>query len=255
MNQSMPTSYSLTLVLLSFAIAAVGAFVALTASAGIVRAGQRISIFNAVASGVALGGIGVWAMHFIGMLALRVNMGVSYAIGETLASLLAAAAASSAALLWVARKPGSLPRIGGAGTLLGLGVSAMHDLGMHGMRFAGYFDWSWGVVALSVAIAVAAATAALWLAFSVRSLPARFAASLAMAAAVCAMHYTGMQAADFVCTSPMPQAYPQGPWLITALQLPTLVSIVAFAMAGMILLDQMFQRMVARETHGARGTA
>lgn len=245
MNQLMPTGYAPSLVLLSFAIAAIGAFVALTASARIVGGG-RISVFNAVSSGIALGGIGVWGMHFIGMLALRVNMGVSYSMGETLVSLLAAAGASAAALLWVARDPGSLPRIAGAGTLLGLGVCVMHYLGMHGMRFAGYFAWSWGTVAVSVAIAVAAATAALWLAFAVRSLPARIAASLVMAAAVCAMHYTGMEAASFICTSATPQGYPQGPWLITALQLPVLVSVTAFSMAGLIFLDQMFQRVEAR---------
>ncbi|MES2938739.1 MAG: MHYT domain-containing protein [Pseudomonadota bacterium] len=246
MNQLMSTSYEPSLVILSFVIAAVGAFVALTASAGIVGAGRRVNFFNAVASGVALGGIGVWAMHFVGMLALRVNMGVSYSVGETLVSLVAAAGASAAALLWVARDPGSLPRIVGAGTLLGLGVCVMHYLGMYGMRFAGYFEWAWDTVAASVAIAVVAATAALWLAFSVRSLRARFAASLVMAAAVCSMHYTGMQAASFICTSPT-RAYPQGAWLITALELPVLVSTVAFAMAGMIFIDQMVLRLAARE--------
>jgi NO-binding membrane sensor protein with MHYT domain len=243
MNIFMPSSYATSLVALSFVISVVGAFVALTAAAGIVRGGQRISVFNAVASGTALGGIGVWAMHFVGMLSVQVDMAVSYSLLETVASFLAAIGCSSAALLMVARRPDSLARVMGAGLMLGIGVSVMHYLGMAGMRFGGYLQWSWTLVAVSVGIAVAAATAALWLAFFVRSLQARFLAALVMAAAVCAMHYTGMEAASFICTTPTPQTFPQGSWLLTSLDLPILVSIAALGMAFVIFTDQMFQRL------------
>jgi NO-binding membrane sensor protein with MHYT domain len=243
MSQLMPASYQPLLVALSFVISAIGAFVALTASAQIVGAGRRISTFNALTAGLALGGIGIWSMHFIGMLALRVGMGVSYSMAETVVSLLVAVGSSAAALLWVARGQRSLQRLLGAGSLLATGVVAMHYLGMGGMRFAGYIDWSWPVVGASVLIALAAATAALWLAFSVRRLGARLLAALVMAAAVCAMHYTGMEAADFICTSANPQGFPQGPGLVSSLQLPAVVSIVALGIAFMIFVDQMLQRV------------
>jgi NO-binding membrane sensor protein with MHYT domain len=230
-------------VALSFVIAAVGAFVALTASAGIVQRGRRISLFNALTAGTALGGIGVWAMHFVGMLSLQVNMAVSYSLPETVLSLVAAVGASTVTLLWVARRPDSLPRVLGAGVLLGLGVTAMHYVGMAGMRFGGYVQWSWPAVAVSVAIAVTAATTALWLAFAVRSLRARAVASAVMAAAVCAMHYTGMEAASFICTTAAPLNFPLGGWLLPSLDLPMLVSIAAFGMAFLIFTDQMFQRL------------
>ncbi|TWO64445.1 histidine kinase [Caenimonas sedimenti] len=246
MNLLMPASYAPSLVALSFVIAVVGAFVALTASAGIVRAGRRISVFNAVTSGTALGGIGVWAMHFVGMLSLRVDMAVSYALPETLVSLIAAVGCSAMALLWVARGPDSLARMLGAGVLLGLGVSAMHYLGMAGMRFGGFLQWSWPLVAASIVIAVLAATAALWLAFAVRSLQARLLASVLMATAVCAMHYTGMEAGSFICTTPASLNFPQGDWLMTSLELPLIVSISAFGMAFVIFIDQMFQRLEHR---------
>ena len=86
MSQVMPAAYELSLVALSFVIASIGAFVALTASARIIGARRRISLFNALAAGLALGGIGVWSMHFIGMLALRVGMGISYSLPETVVS-------------------------------------------------------------------------------------------------------------------------------------------------------------------------
>lgn len=244
MNQLMPQAYSPALVALSFVIAAVGAFAALTASSRIVGANGRVSLLNALAAGTALGGIGVWSMHFIGMLAVRVNMGVSYALPETIVSLLAAVGGSAAALLWVARRP-SLPRVAGAGVVLGLGVCVMHYLGMYGMRFGGYFQWSLPLVALSIAIAIVAATAALWLAFVVRNVKARIGASLVMAGAVCTMHYTGMGAADFICTSPDAGAFPQGPLLITSLQMPVLVTVVALGVAFIILVDQALQRLHA----------
>jgi NO-binding membrane sensor protein with MHYT domain len=246
MNTLLPTGYAPGLVALSFLISAVGAFVALTAAAGIVRSGRRVSVFNAVASGTALGGVGVWAMHFVGMLSLQVELGVSYSVPETVVSLLAAIAASAGALLWVAGRA-SLARVLAAGVLLGLGVSAMHYLGMHGMRFGGYIAWDWLVVGASIAIAIAAATAALWLAFAVRTLRARAGASLLMATAVCAMHYTGMEAGSFICTTATPFNAPQGSWLVSSLDLPVLVTIAAFGMAFVIFTDQMFQRLVATE--------
>lgn len=248
MNQVIAPSYSLELVALSFLISAVGAFAALTASAGIIGQGRRLNVLNLAASAVSLGGIGVWSMHFIGMLAVRLNMGVSYSMAETLVSLVAAVVGSGAALLWVAQRPDSWARLAGAGTLLGLGVCVMHYLGMYGMRFAGYLAWSWPTVGLSVLIAVVAATAALALAFRVRSTAGRVAGSLTMAGAVCAMHYTGMAAADFVCTSPNAQGFPQGFGYVPSLQLPSLVTAAALGMAFIILVDQVFQRMAARST-------
>lgn len=260
MNQIFEATYSQELVVLSLVISAVGAFAALTASGRIIGQGRRIDMLNVAASGVALGGIGVWSMHFIGMLAVRVNMGVSYSMVETLLSLVVAIVGSAAALMWVAGRPDSLPRIAGAGVLLGLGVCGMHYLGMYGMRFAGYLAWDWLQVAMSVGIAIVAATAALWLAFRVRSFTGRLAASVVMAGAVSAMHYTGMAAADFVCTSANPQGFPRGFGLVPSLQLPSVVNALALGMAIVILIDQVFQRLgtarqtaqAARNSHGLR---
>jgi NO-binding membrane sensor protein with MHYT domain len=245
MSTVMPASYDVFYVALSFVIAAVGAFVALTAVVQMESRDRRTRLLNLAAASVALGGIGIWAMHFIGMLSLRVNMGVSYAIPETLLSLVAAVVASGLALHWLSRGR-TLPRIAGAGVALGLAVCVMHYLGMHGMRFNGFFQWSSEVIGVSVAIAIAAATAGLWLAFAVRSFAARLAASVVIAIAVCAMHYTGMAAATFVCTSATPSAFPLGTGLITALELPVLVTTLSLGMAFVIAVDQFFQRFAAQ---------
>jgi NO-binding membrane sensor protein with MHYT domain len=234
----MPVQYSVPMVLLSFSLALVGAFVALTASEQYAR---RRDWLNLAAASVALGGIGVWAMHFAGMLALRLRMGVSYSLLETLASLLVAVLACGAALRAVNRER-TIARLLASGTALGLAVCAMHYIGMAGMHFNGYMTWSLPTVALSVLVAVAAATAGLWLAVVVRGVRSRVAASSAIASAVCAMHYTGMAAADFICTSANPVAFPTGAGLVTSLDLPDVIASLSFGMAGLIAVDQALQR-------------
>lgn len=250
MNPTVLASYRPSYVPLSFAISVLGAFVALTAATRIRQRG-RISGFNTLAAGVALGGIGVWAMHFIGMLALSLDVATSYSMLETGVSLLAAIAASSLALGFVARAPDRVPRLLGAGFLLGLGVVAMHYLGMFGLKFGGYIRWDFGVVALSAVIAVLAATAALWLAFNTRTLALRGAASVTMGVAVCAMHYTGMHAADFICTTANRVASPQGLGYVSSMDLSALVAAVALGMAALISIDQAFQRVAGDGRAGA----
>lgn len=224
MNTIALTTYQTPLVVLSYVISVAGSFVALMAARRLMAARGRARIAEAATAGLALGGIGVWSMHFIGMLALRLQMGVAYSMWETLLSLLAAVGATAAALAYVAAAPWRLSRVIGAGVLLGMGVVAMHYLGMSGMRFGGHILWSYGIIALSVLIAVAAAIAALWLAFNTRTWIAQIASAFVMGVAVCAMHYTAMTAATFICTTTTPRAIPNGLGIVSALELPVWVS-------------------------------
>ena len=235
------TSYQWGYVGLSYAFAVLGSLVALSAAARIRQRDGTLHWGNTLAAGLALGGIGVWSMHFIGMVALRMDVGSSYAVDETIVSLVAAVLASALALAFVARAPGSIPRVLGAGFLLGMGVVAMHYLGMHGMRIPGYIRWDAVLVAASAVIAVIAATAALWLAFNTRGLGARSAAALLMGVAVCAMHYTGMSAAEFICTSPDRAIAPRGPGLVNLAFLPNIVAFSAMTIAALIVVYQLYQ--------------
>ncbi|MGV3569579.1 MAG: MHYT domain-containing protein [Ramlibacter sp.] len=241
MNPVVTTSFQLSYVFISFAISVLGSFVALTAARRIRERNGRISLFNAGAAGLALGGVGVWAMHFIGMLALKLDVASSYSMVETAISLLAAVLATSAALAFVAKAPDHLPRLLFAGFLLGLGVVVMHYLGMFGMRIGGYIRWDYGIVALSAVIAIVAATAALWLAFNTATLRLRLAAAVLMGIAVCAMHYTGMTAAEFVCTTDNRNVPPQGFGYVSSMDLYAVVAFATLGMAALISIDQMFQ--------------
>lgn len=240
MNEVIPTSYNLPLVVLSYLIAVVGSYIALTATAKMRNQTGRSYTTNLLMAGTALGGIGVWAMHFIGMLAVRIPMGMAYSMVETVISLVAAIAATAWGLGIVARNPKSLLRLLGAGAMLGLGVAIMHYLGMYGMRFGGFFQWDMSLIMISVLIAFAAATAALWLAFNTHSTHARAMAAAVMGIAVCAMHYTGMLAADVVCTTEQRFAIPSGLTFISALQLPMLVITLVVGMTLAIVLNLVY---------------
>jgi NO-binding membrane sensor protein with MHYT domain len=193
------TSFQLPLVAISFLLAVVGSFISLYAARRIVRPDGSIDGIDLLLASISLGGVGVWSMHFVGMLALNIPTSLGYSLPETLVSMVAAVGGTALALMMVARRPRDMGKVVAAGTFLGLGVCVMHYLGMYGMRFPGVFGWSIPLVVLSVVIAIVAATAALWFAFNVKTMGGTTLAALIMGVAVCAMHYTGMQAADFIC--------------------------------------------------------
>ena len=253
--EAVTTSWQFGLIALSYLIAVIGSLGALTAAKRI-RGRDGFSLLNTLSAGTALGGIGVWAMHFTGMAALRMDMAVGYSMLETLVSLVAAIAAASVALAYVAYRPESVHRLIVAGPLLGMGVVVMHYLGMYGMRFPGAVIWSMPIVGLSILIAVVAATAALWLAFRTHALSLRVVAAMVMGVAVCAMHYTGMAAADYVCTSPADRFNnPQGWGVINSSTLPGMTAIVALGLAVLILVDPLFQGIMSRQSPGQRPAA
>lgn len=240
----LPVSYDLAMVALSWVVSAIGAFTALSATHRARKPSGAVDRFNVMMAGVALGGVGIWSMHFIGMIAWKVDLGVGYRLLETMVSLLAAVVVSALALGYVAAGPASIRRLLVAGPLAGIGVTVMHYLGMYSMRFYGYFEWDWATVGLSALIAMTAATAALWLALHTNKRWHRVLAAQVMATAVCTMHYTGMAAASVVCTTGNRRAYL--PDLLRPSDLPALVLTIALGVALMIGTDLTIQRFGER---------
>ncbi|MDM9558221.1 MULTISPECIES: MHYT domain-containing protein [Bordetella] len=203
-GEVVPLSFSAGLVVLSFLTAAYGAYVALRAAAQIrAAAADGVSWLPSVGiAAVSMGGIGIWSMHFIGMQAQAMPFEAGYQVWLTLLSFLLAVACSGLALWYVARGRFSAARCLAGGIIAGLGIAAMHYVGIAAMRMPALFLWSLPLIVLSVLIAVAAATAALWLAFNVQTAWQRVLAAVVMAAAVCGMHYTAAAAGVMVCTAP-----------------------------------------------------
>jgi len=150
------------------------------------------------AAAVAMGG-GIWAMHFVAMLAFSIpGMAVSYDPGLTVLSLLLAVAVTGAGFVVMSSAPRSRYKIVAAGLFMGLGVVGMHYMGMAAMRMAAELRYDHFWIALSVLIAVGAATAALWLAARQSGQIERIGAAILMGIAIAGMHYAGMRGATFV---------------------------------------------------------
>jgi PAS domain S-box-containing protein len=190
------TGYDPALVALSVAIAVFASYTALDlgARAQSDATGRR---WGWVAGAALAMGVGIWAMHFIGMLAFEMGMPAAYDLGLTVLSLLIAVAVTGFGFAWVVLRGAGRRALAVAGPVMGLGVAAMHYTGMAALRVPGDLAFSVPVVALSVAIAVTAATAALWLTFRQNGVWQKLGAACAMGLAVAGMHYTGMAAATF----------------------------------------------------------
>ncbi|MFD8701109.1 MHYT domain-containing protein [Kitasatospora sp. NPDC059648] len=179
----------------SYFVACLGAFVALRSARWALVSQGRSRIAWLLFASTSLGA-GIWSMHFIAMLGFSVSgADITYQPGLTVFSLLVAVAVVGIGLFTVGywrSHPMLALLIGGLTT--GLGVAAMHYLGMAAMVLPGHLAYDHVTVGLSVGIAVFAATAALWAALNIRGTLAVLAAAPVMGVAVCAMHYTGMAA-------------------------------------------------------------
>jgi PAS domain S-box-containing protein len=204
----MTGSYDYRLVALSIFIAILASYAALDLG-GRVTAALGFRRFIWLTGGACAMGLGIWAMHYIGMLAYSLPVDVLYDWPIVLLSLLAAVLASVVALFVVSRKKMGLLSIGIGGLLMGGGIAAMHYIGMEAMRLPAMCHYSPGLVSLSVVVAVAIALVALWLTFHLRMENKsagwrKTMSALLMGAAIPVMHYTGMAAVTFTPTQAEP---------------------------------------------------
>ncbi len=187
--------YGLVTPIAAYLMAFLGSVLALrctTRSLGRRRGEKRLGW---LALGAIALGCGIWTMHFVAMIGFSVGgTGVSYDAGRTLLSLFVAIAVVAVGVFLVGYRGSGPVTLGTAGVITGLGVAAMHYLGMSAMNTGGTVHYDTTIVVLSVVIAVVAATAALWAAVSIRTVWATVGAALVMGAAVSTMHYTGMAA-------------------------------------------------------------
>jgi len=198
-------SYNPWLVLASLVVAVLASYTALD-MAGRVRSAQGQIARGWLLGGSVAMGIGIWAMHFLGMLAFSLPIPMGYDPTITILSLLIAIASSGFALWVVCQRKFNGYRLCISAVAMGAGVAAMHYTGMEAMRMMPHIQYVPSLVVLSIVIAVLASGAALWLAFYLREASSRTkffrsGAALVMGLAIAGMHYTGMAAAKFPANS------------------------------------------------------
>ena len=194
--------YQPGLVAVSIGIAIVSAYAALDL-AGRVAAARNGARWAWLWGGATAMGTGIWSMHYVAMLALRLTVPVRYDGPTVAASLLAAVFASAAALWVVGRRSMTVRQAVPGSVAMGLGIATMHYLGMEAMRLPAAVEYDATLVALSVVIAILVAFVAIWRSFGMRAERAAawswhkvFTAAY-MGAAIFGMHYVGMAAATF----------------------------------------------------------
>ena len=196
-------TYNSWLVALSVVIASSASYTALDL-AGRVNANEGRSSRLWLLGGALSMGTGIWAMHFIGMLAFELPIPVAYDTLINLLSWVLAVGVSGIALFVVQRPEMSGANLSSGAALMGLGIASMHYTGMAAMRMSPPIEYDPTLFVASVVIAAGASLAALWIAFQLRrkvsraAIPAKLGSALVMGIAISGMHYTGMAAANFV---------------------------------------------------------
>lgn len=198
------------LVLLSYAIALLGAYTSLLTltRASSYKQSRFRHLWLAVSAIIA--GLAVWSMHFIGMLAFEIPLQISHQVGLTVTSVLPAIIANWLALkTQVAQKSPYTASVSStmvAGLILGLGIGAMHYVGMAAMQFNGIllYNVSWFLVSLVVALVLGVIAMLTYRAMNqwsrdteIKRLLSRVISAALIAFAISGMHYTAMFAARF----------------------------------------------------------
>ena len=195
----MPKDFSLGLVFLSYLVAVTASHVTLLLAAR-VRDPHSVNWKLWVVSGGFAMGIGIWSMHFVATLALKLPIQVMYDLSLTALSWVFAIVACGAAFIVLRRMTGKHREFLVPGALIGIGIASMHYTGDASMRLSPGIRYDPLLFVASVLIAIGAATAALWIAFHLakqRAVFTNFGAALVMGAAVVGMHFTAVAAAKF----------------------------------------------------------
>ena len=195
----MPKDFNLGLVFLSYLVAVTASHVTLLLAAR-VRDPHATNWKLWVVSGGFAMGIGIWSMHFVATLALKLPIRVLYDLPLTALSWVFAIVACSAAFIVLRRLTGKHREFLLPGALIGIGIASMHYTGDASMRLFPAIQYDPLLFVASVLIAIGAATAALWIAFHLatqRAVFTNFGAALVMGAAVVGMHFTAVAAAKF----------------------------------------------------------
>jgi diguanylate cyclase (GGDEF)-like protein/PAS domain S-box-containing protein len=237
--------YDHGLVAVSIVLAVFASYAALDLAGRVSSAGGRTRAMW-LACGATAMGLGIWAMHYVAMLALTMPMEVFYHLPSVMISLFAAIVASAAALFLVSRPTmGFWQQVTGA-VAMGSGIAEMHYIGMAAMRSTYSIGYDKKIVALSIGLAVSVSFVAMKLAFLARDenrmTQRKIISALTMGSAIASMHYTGMWAAKFHNTGVAPD-------LSHAISLSTVgvmaISATCLFVQGGAIASSVFDRFIA----------
>jgi diguanylate cyclase len=196
-------------------------------------------------------GTGIWATHFIAMLAHESHALIGYDLGLTLLSILIAIAVTGVGW-WVALGRHPLAAWAG-GAIIGVGIALMHFVGMAALIVPGVIVWDgWGIIASLVLGIGLGALALVAHAHDSRSVPWR--CGLLLTLAICGLHFTGMSAASIVADIAMAPSESVGTAVLTAAVIASALIILVISL-GVVLLDRRLARSAIEEAGRQRALA
>ncbi len=228
----MTGSYHSWIVVLSILVAIAASHAALSLAQRMARSTGLATRFWLTGGAVSMG-TGIWAMHFIGMMAYKAPISLAYDVPTTLLSLALAMGCSAFALSFASEARTSLLRLLRSAVILGIGISAMHYVGMHAITVQPGLTYDPALFAASIVIAIVSSFVALTLFFRLRALRgavrhlSRAAAAVVMGFAITGLHYTGMAATQFA-----PGSWCSGGVQIAQEWLAVLIAVIAMGLLG-----------------------
>lgn len=224
-------SYDIRLVLASVVISMMAAFTGLALTRGLSAVSHGVRQVRIIMAAVSLGG-GIWSMHFVAVLAMRFGIPVYYDALQTVASVLLAILLSGLALLLVHFGRRTRLRMTLAGATLGVGIVAMHYIGVSGIEGCTPIFYPMGYV-VAGGMAVALGIVAIRVAYGRRRSSDIVLATAIFGGAVVAVHFSAMYWTDFVAAA-------TGAGLRPAMdnaQLAITVIVASFVICGAFLLS------------------
>jgi diguanylate cyclase len=198
-----------------------------------------------LACGAISMGVGVWSMHYLGMLAVQIPVPVYYHWPTVLLSLGMGIAASFAALQTIISNKLESRRLFCGGLLMAAGIGGMHYTGMIAMRSTAMEHYNYWIVALSILAAAGFSWLALWIAFAVRDSEQRGAGILRVAGGcvmglgIASMHYIAMSGVTvYVCRMPFSMANTVRVNLLGQTGIATTTILILLAALGTAALDK-----------------
>jgi diguanylate cyclase len=245
--------HDLRLVALAALICALASFTAVSLLHHVRRSNGHMRLVWLGVSATSTG-FGIWATHFIAMLAFSPGIPSAYDIPITIASLVAAILLTGAGLAIAVASP-SMANACLGGAVVGGGIAAMHYTGMAAFEIQGHIDWDPVLVVASIALGGLIGAASLWVGLRGATFKHRALGALLMTAAICSHHFTAMGAASL---EPDPtiqfsdMALPTGLFAI-AVACASLV-VILLALAG-VAIEMRDRRRSELETERMRGLA
>lgn len=180
-------------------------------------------------------GFGIWATHFIAMLAFQPDIATGYDVDWTLISLVSAIALTGVGLAIAVSSLSSFYHLLG-GAIVGSGIAVMHYTGMIAFEIPGHIQWDYTLVAASVLLAIILAALSLRIAMSEKSAQHRYLAAIVLTVAICSHHFTGMAGTTLIIDPEIKlpaNTIPTG-WMAVIVAVVTTI-IIFLATVGLIL--------------------